>query len=598
MLRQPWAVAAAVLVLVVYAGVLAAMPKGGFWSPDEGAKLIQLHSITWGQRLEYAVAYGAARLDPTYAFYPTRCYHEDLYPVPLPDGGVKFHWPIWFSLAQRPLLAAFGLTGLYLIPLLSGWLIAVLAGYLVRAWDPGLAPWAIGLVGLGTPIAFFSLTFWEHTPSVLLGLAALAIVASPRLRRPRTLWLIAPLLVAAAALRVETLLFGAAVVGACLASAPRAPAAEDAAGQRAAKVVNWRVAAAVALAVAAGVALLLAIGLPIRHRWMLSVLPDYLAASGAKLPHMLTMFTAVFVHAAGNRAPEVAGGLARVVLGACAVLAVAPFIRGYRLEAVALIVGLAVVLEFSLYLIVCPDPYVSLHGLIPVAPLLVLAPYAVPPTWRRRQQAQLAILVTAMLYTLLSVVITFVFLFTKTGEMPIGLEWGNRYLFYLYPLGVVLALAGVHEYGRSTRTGTAKTLLTATAAALALCGVLLQARGLWTLVESRRVVAAWQDALRDGPPVLTDVWWLPAAMAPLFVSHEVQCVRRGGDLRNWLPLAEEHGVDTFTFASFRRFNPAAAGAASGRLVPLDERLVDGLYVTRVRIAPPAPIADGAPAPTL
>src|SRR6185369_10494612 len=143
-------------------------------------------------------------------------------------------------------------------------------------------------------------------------------------------------------------------------------------------------------------------------------------------------------------------------------------------------------------------------------PLLVLAPYAVPPTWRRRQQAQLAILVTAMLYTLLSVVITFVFLFTKTGEMPIGLEWGNRYLFYLYPLGVVLALAGVHEYGRSTRTGTAKTLLTATAAALALCGVLLQARGLWTLVESRRVVAAWQDALRDGPPVLTDVWWLPA----------------------------------------------------------------------------------------
>ena len=42
------------------------------------------------------------------------------------------------------------------------------------------------------------------------------------------------------------------------------------------------------------------------------------------------------------------------------------------------------------------DPYMSLHGLLPVAPLLVLAPYAVPPTWRRRQQTQLAILVTAV----------------------------------------------------------------------------------------------------------------------------------------------------------------------------------------------------------
>jgi hypothetical protein len=591
MLRQPWAVVAAVLVLAVYAAVLAVMPKGGFWSPDEGAKFIQLNSLSLGQPL---IAYGGAALDPTYAFYPTQCYHDDLYPLPLPGGGVKFHWPIWYTLANRPLVAVFGLTGLYLLSLLSGWLVALVAGHLVRAWDAALAPWAILLVGLGTPIAFFSLTFWEHTPTVLLGLVALAIVASPRLREPRTVWMIAPLLLVAARLRVETLLFGVAVVGAWLVTSRRTVANRNPAGLMA----NWRVAATVVLAIVGGLALVLTIGLPERHRWMLSVLPQYLGASGAKLPYLPTMLTAMLVHVAGNRAPEVGTGLVYAVLIACAVLAVAPLIRRPRNEAIALILGLGLVLEFSLYLILRPDPYVSLHGLIPVAPLLVLAPYALPPAWRGRDQAQLTIVTAAVLYFLLSAVIIFLFLFTKTGVMPTGLEWGNRYLFYLYPLGVVLALAAVHEYGRSTRTSTAKSLFTATAAALAVCGLLLQVRGVWTLVESRRVVTAWQDALRDEPPVLTDVWWLPAAMAPLFITHEVQCIRRGDDLGKWLGLADQQGLETFTFASFRRFNPARAGAARERVTRVDERLVDGLYVTRVRIAPPSSSAAAAPAPTL
>ena len=82
--------------------------------------------------------------------------------------------------------------------------------------------------------------------------------------------------------------------------------------------------------------------------------------------------------------------------------------------------------------------------------------------------------------------ITFVFLFTKNGEMPSGLEWGNRYLFSLYPLGMVLALAGVARIRPFDADGYGQDVLTATAAGLPLCGVLLQARGVWMLVESRR----------------------------------------------------------------------------------------------------------------
>src|SRR5512147_331345 len=120
-MRRRGAFAAAAFVLVVYGALLAVMPPGAFWSPDEGAKFIQLHSIHWERGLRYTIPYAGAAIDPRFEFYPTRCRYEDLYPVRLPDGGVKFHWPIWFSLVTRPLVDAFGHTGLYAIPLLSGW---------------------------------------------------------------------------------------------------------------------------------------------------------------------------------------------------------------------------------------------------------------------------------------------------------------------------------------------------------------------------------------------------------------------------------------------------------------------------------------------
>src|SRR5262245_10872557 len=213
MLRHAWAVAAAILVLAVYAAVLSIMPKEAFWSPDEGAKFIQAHSIAWRNGFQYAIPYGAARLDPEYAFYPTRCRFEDIYPVQHPDGTVGFHWPIWFPLVTSLFARAFGPVGLYVIPLVSGWLVAVLAGYFIAAWSPALAPVAILAVGLATPIAFFSLTFWEHTLATLLALIALAVVvAAPPRRRQWTVWVILPILLVAAVLRVELSLFGVAVL--------------------------------------------------------------------------------------------------------------------------------------------------------------------------------------------------------------------------------------------------------------------------------------------------------------------------------------------------------------------------------------------------
>ena len=60
--------------------------------------------------------------------------------------------------------------GLYLLPVVCGWLIAVLSGALATWLAPGLGPAAILLVGLATPVWFYSVVFWEHTLATLFGL--------------------------------------------------------------------------------------------------------------------------------------------------------------------------------------------------------------------------------------------------------------------------------------------------------------------------------------------------------------------------------------------------------------------------------------------
>jgi len=591
-LRQPWAVAAAALVLLIYVAVLRTMPKGAFWSPDEGAKYIQLHSIKWEGGLRYAIAYGGQRLDPGFAFYPAQCRFNDLYPAPLDDGGVKFHWPIWFPLGSQLAVAAFGLTGLYVIPLLSGWLVALAAGWLSCAWNPRLAPLAIIGAGLATPIAFFSLTFWEHTLACALGLAALVIVAAAWPRRTLAPILATPLLFAAAALRIELLAFGAAVLGAWLA-ARRLPLA-DGSLPVVSRMTRGRLAVVVCAVVVLG--WLFSDAMPARHRWMVQVLPNSVLDSFAKLPHAGEMLTALLVDQPGNQAPVVADPWRYAVLLTCLGGVAAPWLRSQRAAVVLLLVALAAVFEFSFYLIIRPQPYISLHGFVPIAPFTILAAYALPAAWRRPHYRQRVVAGTAVLYVLFALAVMFVFLLGPDGLVPTGLEWGNRYLLTLYPIATVLALAGVDELRRSQGSALFKRVVTAAAVALFACGVLLQARGVWMLVESRRLVTTWQAALRDGPPVVTDVWWLPAAMAPLFVDQAVHCVSPPTKLGTFLPVARAHGVDTVTFVSFHPLDLHGIEASGLAATADGEQVISGLRLTRIRIAPASAPAAAAAAP--
>ena len=154
-------------VLLAYVSVLWSMPKHVFWSPDEGGKFIELHCIEWHGGLRYSMPYAARGVDPDFKFYPHFSTPDgDTFPYPVAGSGgtVRFNWPIWFPLLSRFMLRAFGLPGIYVIPLLSGWLLALVSGSIAHYLSPRIAPITILLVGLATPCVFTANVF-GNTPS-------------------------------------------------------------------------------------------------------------------------------------------------------------------------------------------------------------------------------------------------------------------------------------------------------------------------------------------------------------------------------------------------------------------------------------------------
>jgi hypothetical protein len=557
---------AAGVLLAIYLTASLVLPPGVFYSPDEGTKYLQLRSIGWERGLTYRIPYGGGGIDPTYRFYPTHCRHLDLYPLPLADGGVRLQWPIWFALVTHWPTELLGLRGLYVVPLLSGWLAALLSGRLAAIFDRRLAPWAILAVGLATPLAFFSQAYWEHTLATALALAAVVLLAA-RTQRPAAGWAGLALLLAAICLRIELVAFAVAV-GLAIWMTPATPGAT-----RPPRARVWL--ALYGLGFATGLAVAVRF-IPFRHLWALSEWPAYLRSAIAKLPHLSDALVALLIDAPGNSAPELPAWTRSAAALAFGAAAAAPFLPG-RVRNPVGIVASAAALVFSAVLASHPAPYMSVHGLLPVAPFLILAAWAMPGALRSSRGDRRFIAYLTVLYLLLGVALQFIFTIDADGRYRTGLEWGNRYLMLLYPLGTVLALAGVAEW-RRTIDGARRRLVTGIAAALLLCGVQSELRGLWVLHGSRALVAEWQAAVAQHGPVVSDIWWLPAAMAPYFATEPMFCVRDRAELAEWIDLAAAHGVETFTVATFRDLAPPVATAAdAGRVA------VPGLRVTRYRL---------------
>jgi MFS family permease len=575
-LRHGATLAASAVVLLAYLIPLAALPKDVFWHPDEGAKFIGLAAIHVGDGIHYELPYPGLALDPELRFYPGSSDKGDLFPKRLPDGRVGFRWPVLFLLLTKPFVAGFGIAGIYVLPIFGAWLAALLAGLIADRHAPPLGPAAVLVVGLATPVAFYGLAFLEHTLAVAFVMTALAVL----LARPRG-WLahlvLAACLTVAVVLRAEMLPVAAAFVLAPVLAGARTRAPHERPGRRA-------LLAAVAVTAVAVAALVVVA--PDRHREILAMLPGTIVGSVGKLPFVVPAFAHVFVGSPGREAWSINRPEEWAAVAAVAALLAAPWLlqRHPRLEPLVVITALAVLFEFALHVAIASPPFLARQGALTIAPYVAVAGYAIRDGWRQGDDARRVLATAAALAGLLCFLGLFVVRVNPDGSYQVGLDGGSRYLLGLYPLGALLALLALAAYRDSGRPRWARSGFTVLVAGMIIAAVIYEARGIRRLYDSRQLIARWEAALPTTEPVVTDVWWLPAAMAPHYLSHAMYYVGPTHGLDAWITTAAEHGLREFTFASRRRPHAERFRTESLTTTVLSTRFVQGMHVARIAIA--------------
>lgn len=492
----------------LYLMLVSIRPAGVFWSLDEGGKLLYIQNVL-------ATGDPAAPLD-----YPGRLLDPELRYLPLyfwAQSGTQIYswWPVAFPLLSLPFYAMFGWIGLYLLPALGGAACAVLSGRITGKLgvSPRAGAVAAVIVGLATPVLFYSTMFWEHTLSVAALLLAVWATMQAR-QRIHPGW---PVLAGIAGslagfLRTEQLFGTAALVLVLLAW-------------------HWRRGLIMAFAVAVTSGAWLAfnrwfMGAFVSRQWgegsaqLTTVLfPGLQEAGSLYVPYLLFSAPKIIAYDLGTALLGIGTAIALL----CVLL---PFVLRLWWLLVFCYLGLA---ALGTWVLLQPEGYRSVHGIVIVAPHIVLFPWVLRGLRRGDQHLWL---VACLLLPAASILGAFVL---RSWLAAGGQQWGPRYLLALYPLLTMAAVVGLQQV-RTQASPHLWTGLAASAIVLVAVGVGFEVRGqqaAWTTTENYRLTRAALQA-DTTTPRLTDCTWLPMVIPELywrgdfFARHD-----RSEDLDTW-----------------------------------------------------------------
>lgn len=547
--RQRWDILVIAAVTCIYIVSWWFLPKSVFWTPDEGAKLLQIGTLVWDDGLHYQPPpYVGQHLDPLYRFYPQYI----IYARPMPNGNIYQNWLPWFAVLSSFALHHFGFSGLYVIPLASGLLIIVFVGQITQKLLPQAAPLAMVMVALGSPIWFYSLLFWEHTLTVLLGLSALwqlllAYETDGWYRRAYFISLIT-LLGMATALRTELLLFALAM-GLAWFYSLMVDTVHGAWLQH--RLRGYRK----YLLFVDSVGL---VGLTLwifeqykllQHYRLVGTHYHQLIGDGVIyfLQNFPTYLQVIWISQPIENGPMLPPHLAWLALAGIVISGLTIVLpQSRRLWIVML--GLLCTSVASIYVIILAQNYRAIHSLFLLAPYLLLSVLAVRLHRSHQQFPQTVITMSALGYLLIGSLAVIL------RESDVGvqqLEWGPRYILTTYPLLTICAAVGMYQLYAQMTTHRGAWLLTWLGGVLIFVGVLYQLRGLQELHQTKTVLLAQREVLATyaEQPVVTDLFWLPAAFAPQYLEQEIYVVNNENTLPMWLDLAEGQ-TEKFVYVSF------------------------------------------------
>lgn len=553
LIRSPW-----IWLPIVYGAVFAALPWDGFWINDNGLKFIQLQAFLRNGTFDLAASWPGSAVDPEQRFFPIRP------PFSLrAEGHIYASFSPFFAAISAGPFQLLGFAGLYLWPLIGGAFALLGCQRLAERLAPSaedrgrtgrLAVW---IAGLGSPVFFYSLSFWEHTPALALNVWALLRCADflerPDVRRAALLGVFAALGIY---LRSDSYLFAVVLGWLCIRGGPEArrliPVVAAAGGSALAPLwlFHW-----------------LAVGHPLgthiqAQGWVQLGLAEYLAQRVGAATHILANAHANAFWSGAIAFPYLALAAAGTRLRRLPNLS-ADALLWSGVGGVAVLIGHLQSQQAMPWLLVS-------NGLFAVSPILILGLVPGAATSRPRPAVEAstrkALLLHVGLYALLT-----------PAMNAQGIHWGCRFILIAYPLLAALAAAHWSETFSRMRWGAPRAL----ASGVLLLSILTQLYSIELLRARKQYSAALADQVSDRAPsfAVTDSWHLPQDLATHFHDLPLFRIARPEQLPVLLRQAERGGAsDGLWLGSGRdlrlvegeveRFSDGWLGFASVELAPL------------------------------
>ncbi|MDR5710372.1 MAG: hypothetical protein QN172_06635 [Armatimonadota bacterium] len=526
-MRASHAVLGVCTVAYAVSGWLLLRPRA-FWSPDQAVRFVQVEVLA--RNGQVSVPYPAAVIDPEGRFFPAGSWFHF-------ERGGKHHLSYlpYFAALTAPLYAAFGWTGLVVLPGLAALASVAVTLRFLDDRAPGTSVLGGLGLGLGSPLVLYAASFWDHALVVALAAAACTLLIRGLERpSPRTLGLAGFLVGLGFWLRNEMYVLAAAVlVGWLFLGAPRV----------------WG-----AFTLGTG---MIAAGVPL-WAWNTSLFGHPLGYKGASLAASRAEAVATAVGGGWEwgmqrllvayyqlvntdfygltwRHLQTSLGATAAFLGAAFLLGLGVRRRSERLVALGGLLAVA-----SILLVAARRSAVS--GLLPAFPALLLA--FLPG---RRERWEGFLWVTCLVFTVGVVV---------TGTRG-GVQWGPRYLLPVLPALTWLAFACVDRC-RISRPEVWPAVR-GISAALVGAGVLVQASGVDQLEQWTARNRAGMEGLRGAPAevVVTSFEWIALLAGPVYFEKQLMLVQTPEDLRALVHRFAALQIPRWTYvpASGARFTP-------------------------------------------
>ena len=562
--------------------VVAVLPSHAFFDSDPGVKFLQVRNLVAHRWQGLWVDDPGEALDPSHVFSPfnTSFFYRDG-----ETGRVYGVYSVPFVVITGLFYGLLGFYGLYLLPMLATLGTMVVTYRLSRRVAPRTAPLAPLLVGVLSPLLFYSVDLWEHTPAVFLAVLGLWGVVEA-LIRGRTRWLLGAGLVLglAAWFRAETY----ALIPAC------------------GLVILWaerrrpRRLAACGLAYGAGLVLVLlpigafqewAFGSPLGPHLQNAVVPQVNGQVARKVNmHPLALWALKSVVATKLLVPwTTSRSWTALVAGLVLLRLLAGRIPAWRRALTLLLAGAASLGTMGVVLMGVWEHWFA-RNLVQSFPLLLfllflgLAPEpqaasVAAASGEGRARMRLLALIGG-LFT------AFVLVTTPSSGGP---QWGARFLMPVYPLLVVGVLYTLEPVlaSRPRRPLESWALLLAFLL-LGGASALTQFEGLRRLYWSKADYARLTQAIEQLAPevVVTDTWWMPLVTATASEPKTWFLVNHGrnGSLADLVTMLRERGVTQFAYVTTPEgASPLSSDLSAGYLVEQarhTERVwIDVLFIT-------------------